>query len=261
MASRNLTLGRGSLYFAEFLSGTQTPGGERWIGNVTELSATSETEELEHFSSTEGRRVKDYSVVIENTRNLSITTDDMSDDNVALWALGVVEKVTIASGTAIKSEFAGVKQGYVYQLGVTNARPEGLRRVSSVVVTDDAGTPVTFAVGDDYTVDAINGRITIVAGGDIGDGTNLVVTFNNAAYSFNRITAGEDKKEGQLRWISNNPDGPERNYLFPWVKIGPNADLNMVSQDDWATLGLEGEVLVKSGSAPWIAYGDSTVTP
>ena len=86
------------------------------------------------------------------------------------------------------------------------------------------------------------------------------MTFNNAAYSFTRIKAGTTKKEGELRWISANPDGPQRSYVFPWVKIGPAADLSLVNQTDWATLGLDGEVLKKDGLDPWIAYGAATAS-
>lgn len=256
MASRNLTLGRGKLYFGEFLAGTQTPGGLRFIGNVTELNISSDAQELTHRSSTEGRNKKDYSAVLETERALAITTDDLGHDNVGLFAMGAVETVAVSSGTAVESTFAEVQQGLTYQLGVTTSRPEGLKNVTSVVVTDDATpTPATFVAGTDYTLDAENGLITIVEGGGINDDTNLEVTFNNPAYSFTRITAGDVKKQGELRWVSANPDGPQRGYVIPWVKMGPAGDLNLVQQTDWGTIGLEGEVLEKDGHAPWTAFG------
>lgn len=260
MAARNLTLLRGKLYFAEFLTGTQTPGALRFIGNVTELNVNTDAQELEHRSSTEGRNEKDYSTVLQTDRMLSITTDDMGHDNVGLHAMGVVETVTVASGSNVTSAISGAVQGGIYQLGQTPARPEGLRNLSSVVIASTGGSPTTFVLNTDYTIDTATGLLTIVEGGNIADETDLVATFDNGAYSFTRIKAGTTKKEGELRWISTNPDGPQRNYIFPWVKMGPAADLSLVNQQDWATLGFEGEVLKKDNVDPWIAYGAATPT-
>ena len=256
MAARNLTLARGRLYAAPFLPGTQTPGAERFVGNCSEVTVNSETEKLDHFASTHGVRIKDDSIVLENTRNGSIVTDDMSDDNVSIFSLGLAEEISVASATAQKTTFANVRPGDSFQLGTTALMPTGVRKVTIASVTDGAvSSPTTYVAGTDYVVDAERGRITVLESGNIDDDSDIEVTWSNAAYKIQRVTAGSTEWEGSLRWISANPKGPQRDYFFPYAKLSPNGDLSLVSGEDWATLPLSIEVLEKEGLAPWYADG------
>lgn len=256
MASRNLSLTRGRLYFAEYKPGTQVPGAERFIGNCSEVTVNSETETLDHFASTHGVRIKDDSVILENTRSGSIVTDDMSDDNVSVYSLGVAEEISVASATAQVETFTEVVPGDSFQLGTTTLMPTGVRKVTVASVTDGADvSPTTYVAGTDYVVDADRGRVTILEGGAIDADSDIEVTWANAAYTIRRVTAGSTEKEGALRWISANPKGPQRDYFFPDVKLAPNGDLSLVSGEDWATLPLAIEVLEKEGLAPWYADG------
>lgn len=256
MAARNLTLARGRLYFAPYKPGTQIPGGERFVGNCSEVTINSETETLDHFKSTEGVRIKDDSVILENTRSGSIVTDDLSDENVSVFSLGIAEEISVASATAQETTFTEVRPGDSFQLGTTALMPAGVRKVTVASVTDGApSSPVTYVAGTDYVVDADRGRITILEGGNIDADSDIEVTWSNAAYKFQRVTAGSTEREGALRWISANPKGPQRDYFFPDVKLSPNGDLSLVSGEDWATLPLSIEVLEKEGLAPWYADG------
>lgn len=255
MAARNLTLARGRLYFAEYKPGTQIPGGERFIGNCSEVTINSETETLDHFASTHGVRIKDDSVILENTRSGSIVTDDLSDENVSVFSMGIAQEISVASATAQKTTFTDVRPGDSFQLGTTALMPAGVRKVTITSVTDGAASsPATYVAGTDYVVDAERGRITVLEGGNIRQ-PKIEVTWSNAAYKFRRVTAGSTEREGALRWISANPKGPQRDYFFPDVKLAPNGDLSLVSGEDWATLPLAIEVLEKEGLAPWYADG------
>lgn len=262
MAARNLTLARGRLYFAEFKPGTTTPGGERFVGNCSEVTVNSDSEKLDHFTSTHGVRIKDDSIVLETTRAINIVTDDLSDDNVSVFSLGIAEEITVAADTATAETFEGVNPGEAFQLGTTTATPEGIRSVSNVVVTDGADvSPTTYVAGTDYVVDAERGRVTVLEGGGIDADSDIEVTYDNAAYTITRVTAGSTQKEGALRWISANPKGPQRDVFFPQVNLGPNGDLNLVSGDDWSTLPLTGEVIEKDGLAPWYTNGTAVTAP
>lgn len=256
MAARNLTLARGRLYFAEYKPGTQIPGAERFIGNCSEVTVNSETETLDHFASTHGVRIKDDSVILENTRSGSIVTDDLSDDNVSIFSLGVAEEISVASATAQTTTFTDVVPGDSFQLGTSALLPSGVRKVTVASVTDGAvSSPTSYVAGTDYVIDAERGRITVLEGGNIDADSDIKVTWSNAAYKIQRVTAGSTEKEGALRWISANPKGPQRDYFFPDVKLSPNGDLSLVSGEDWATLPLSIEVLEKEGLAPWYADG------
>lgn len=246
----NLTLGKGKLYFGEFAAGTQNPKGERFIGNSSEITVNADVQTKEHYSSTEGRNKKDFEAVIGVDRAGTIVTDNLGLDNVGIFALGYVERVSVSAATASVQTFKDVEQGLTYQLGVTAAAPEGVRKVASVVVKVGI-TAKTLTT--DYTVDLDRGRVTIVEGGTIADLDDIEVTYNITAHSVDRVVAGATKKEGSLRWVAANPDGPVTDYFFPWVKLGPNGDLSLVSAEEFINLPLAIEVLEKGDLAPWIA--------
>jgi hypothetical protein len=260
--SENLALGRGELYFAEYKPGTQIPGAEKWIGNCPEFTISSDTERLDHFASTEGIRKKDFTVVLENTRSGTISTDDTKIDNVTIYSMGVATKVTTSALTGEEDLFTGVSVGGVYQLGTSDVIPEGVRKVASVVVTDGAETePETYVLNEDYALDADSGRITILAGGAIAEGGQIEVTYNVGVYSITRMAAGATEKEGVLRFVSKNPVGPRTDYFFPWVKLGPNGDLNLIGQEDWMTIPFNVDILEKGSLAPWYATTQPVTTP
>lgn len=246
----NLTLGKGKLFFGEFAAGTQNPKGERFIGNSSEITVNADVQTIEHRSSTEGRMKKDFEAITGVDRAGTIVTDNMGLDNVGIFALGYVERVSVSSATGTEQTFVDVEQGLTYQLGVTAAKPEGVRKLASVVV--EVGVTVK-TLGTDYTVDLERGRITIVVGGTIANLADIDVTYNTTAHSIDRVVAGATKKEGSLRWVAANPDGPVTDYFFPWVKLGPNGDLSLVSAEEFINLPLAIEVLEKGDLAPWIA--------
>lgn len=249
---KNLTLGKGKLYFARFAAGTQTPGGERFIGNCTEFNVGSEIQTIEHRSSTEGRNKKDFEAITGVDRSGTIVTDNRGLDNVGVFALGMVTRTSISSATGETETFTDVEQGLTYQLGTSATQPEGVRKVASVVV--EVAT-VAKTLGTDYTVDADLGRITIVEGGGIADLADIDVTYNITAHTIDRIEAGATKQEGTLRWVAANPDGPLTDCFIPWAKLAPNGELAMVSAEEFLNLNFAVEVMEKDSLPPWIASG------
>lgn len=240
----NYTLGRGEIHFAQFKTGTQVPGGERYFGNTPELSYTAEQENLDHYSSDRGVRVKDQSVLLQLDYSGAMTTDHISPENLAIFFLGESMVTTIAAATGETDTFTDVVQGYSYQLGTSDETPAGARQVSNVVVSD-AGVPATvFVAGTDYVLDAELGRITILEGGGITDGLDLSVTFDIGAHSRKRIISRSNTIEGALRFIAKNPAGEQIDYFMPRVKITPNGDF-AIKSDEWQTLPFTLEILKK----------------
>ena len=248
MDSKNLTLGRGELWFAPFLPGTTNPGPERWIGNCPQLTMTSEVEVLEHRSSTSGISRKDDETNIETNHTINIETDDLSDENVTVFSMGVATRVAVGALTGQTQTFTNVKAGETYQIGATNSAPEGARRLTGVTVTNGATpTPATLTLNTAYTIDLELGRITFLV-----DQATAVVNYGASAYSVVRIEAGETKVEGQLRFISRNPKGPLRDCLWPRVRLGPTGDLAFIGENDWSRLPIQGEVLTKGALPPYV---------
>lgn len=242
---KNYALGRGKLFFAMFAAGTMlASGGQRYFGNTPEFSTTSESEELEHFDSDNGVNVKDDSVTLSNTRTGAFVTDNISLDNVAMFYLGSKSNFTQTAATAQTNTIV-VKKGRYYQLGKTEANPVGTRKITNVTVTS-GGTPVTLA--NNIEVDLDLGRVYIEADApDVDDDDSLVFTFDQLAYTQERVISSSDEIIGELYFECTNPKGEKFDYYWPYVKISPNGDFNLKSGDDWQSIPFNIEFLKKDG--------------
>ena len=260
MGSENYTLGRGELHFDKFVAGTFNKTGERYLGNTPELNRTTESENLDHFNSDRGIRVKDKSVVLEKNDSGTFIADEISDENIALWFLGTQNVVTQSAAASVVQNIPAnrVKPGTYIQLGESQANPTGHRNVTVATVTSDpVGT--TYANLDDYTVDPELGRLYIVPGGAL-DGTDpLIVTYAVAASTRTQIVVGEGTTvEGALRFISYNPTGPRRDYYWPFVQLRADGDFAMKG-DEWQQLSFAFDILKREGYASEYIDGRPTV--
>lgn len=259
MASpQNYTLGRGKVHFAPFLPGTQVPSGFRYIGNTPSINMTSESENLDHYSSDEGVRIKDESVQLQLDRSGSLVTDSIQPANLAMLLLGDYSTVATAAGTGTVTVVPPetVKQGLTFQLGVSTSAPAGARLVSNVVVTNTTTPATTYAAGTDYVIDADRGLLTVMEGGAIADGTGITATFDVGASQRVQIVGGSKTIEGALMYISANPAGEQYDYLWPWVKLTPNGDFELKG-DEWQQLGFNFEILAKAPLAPVYVNGQA----
>ncbi len=258
--SRNLTVPRGKIFFAKYLSGTQNPGPFRELGNCPEFTLNRESNTLQHFSSQSGMRTLDEEIVIEATLNGNVVTDDIRAENVAYWFMGDVKTITTTALTAEDETFEDVKAGDMFQLGRSDSNPSGYRKVANVVVKDGATpTPATLDAGDDYVLDADLGVIEIPAGSS-AIGGDITVTYDVEASSREQIIAGETQVEGELKFVSFNPFGAQSDITIPRAKIGPNGDFALLNDPDstaFQTMPLSISVLKKGNLA--LAYRDGRV--
>jgi hypothetical protein len=244
----NYVLGKGKVYIDE-LDGNGNKTGEFFFGNAPGFEVSVESESLDHYSSTGGIREKDEEVTTQVTRSGTITVDDISAKNLALFIVGEISTIS-QTATPVANEAITVKQGLTYQLGTTTNNPAGVRGVGSVVVTDVAGT-TTFDVTDDYTVDATLGRITIVAGGAIASSASqtIHVDYTPVAQSREQIATGAlGSKTVSLRYIADNPKGTNRDLYSPKVTMRPSGALPFIGEE-WLSMQFELEFLSTAATA------------
>lgn len=105
--------------------------------------------------------------------------------------------------------------------------------VSGAVLS--GGTGSSFVVGDDYTVNADFGTITILEGGAIVEGDDIDVAFAVKGSTRDRVISGTTSVEGALMYEATNPKGPKYNYYMPYVKISPNGDYALKG-DEWQVI-------------------------
>lgn len=258
MASNLYTLGRGKLYFSLLNATSGLPLGYRYIGNCTEITATFETEKLEHFSSEAGVREKDDSVVLQTNRTGGFTTDNNSIENLALYFFGESSTVTQSAATVTDEAINDVEPGRYYQLGLGAGNYTGVRGLAvhtagppaKKIIVKVASTEKTE--GTDYTIDMITGLVYIVPGGTITSGTDILVSYKTAANSRERVISGSQSIQGAVMFVEDNPRGPSRTWVLPKVEISPNGDLTLISEE-WRTMAFSMEILKpSSGEALYI---------
>lgn len=242
MSGNNYTLGKGEIHFGQFLPSTQTPRGERYFGNTPELSFSAQQENLDHYSSDRGIRIKDQSVVLQLDYTGQFITDNISPENLAIFFLGENLKTTVVGSSVTGESFPDIEKGFTYQLGTSTSYPAGVRKVTSVVVKRGVTTLVS---GTDYVLDSDLARFTILeTSATLTNGDDLTVDYSISASTRDRIVSKSATIEGSLRYIAINPAGNQIDYFMPWVKITPNGDF-AIKGEEWQQLPFTLEILKK----------------
>lgn len=237
--TNQIVLGAGQLFFDPFdANGAKT--GERYYGDTPGFSINVTSEKVEVFNSDTAIAELLANIATKVTRTATILAQDISVANLTTFALATLDSAAQSSSSVTDHPIAGVLQGRWYQIGVSSTFPTGARALSAVVVTNDAGTPVVYDLTTDYELDLDLGRIYIVVGGDIVDGTNLEIDYTKAAVAWDRISTGEAlSARGALRYIADNTRGPNRDVYAPQVELRPNGDVAFKSRDTIQQLSFE----------------------
>lgn len=255
MSDENYTLGRGEIYFAPFAPNTTNPVGERYFGNSPEFNISVESETLDHFSADTRIREKDRSAVLQVNRSATLTTDDIDPDNLEIFFLGADSTVTQTQQTVTAEQVGitgiGVERGMFYQLGTSAVRPTGAR---SIIFPGTGGTAFTLnkgatplVHGTDFVLNAELGRFQILSTSvTVVNGDLLTANYTIGASSRMRVISGNTPVRGQLRYIAQNAEGRQIDYLMPSVLIRPNGEFNLKG-DDWQMLSFNVEILKRTG--------------
>jgi len=223
-------LGKGKLFFDVFDAQGNTTG-KRFLGNCPGFTVQVTSENLEHFSSTGGIKEKDLDILIQVDRSATISCDNMEMANLELFLVGELVKITEAIAT-ITDEPITVLQDRSYQLGVTVAKPTGVRAVTGVAVTD-AGGSTTYVLGTDYTVDLDLATIYIISGGNIASGSSedIEVDYSTTVNTRDQIAASTKAIKGALHYVADNPQGVNKDLFGPSVTLAPEGDLALIGEE------------------------------
>lgn len=246
MRNPNYVVGRGKLFFNQFLPDTKTPaGGSRYLGNSPELSLSQDEEKLDHYSSDYGIKVKDASVSLQNDQSGSFSLDDISPENLALWFRGEVERNAIAGGAVAAYLVDAAVLGAYIQLGLSAGDQIGARNVSAVTVKNmiGGGAGVVVTAPGNYELDAVTGRILVLDDAtDIEEGDPLSIAYTAAAGTEELVIAAGTIIEGRMEFFAQNAAGENRDYIWPYVQVSPDGDFSLKG-DDWQTMTFSIEIL------------------
>lgn len=160
-------LGRGKMYFSEI--GTDgLPVGYRFVGNVPEVTATVESENYEHFRSTQGLRTKDLDIIIQQSINWTAALENMNKENLAIFFSAEADSTfanpsiagfagaTVVADGKMESAATG---GLWYQ--IMNSDGEWASDITGTDLTLEStnATPVTLVEDTDYILDTVTGKV------------------------------------------------------------------------------------------------------
>lgn len=225
----NYVVGRGRLFFGQFLANTRTARGQLYFGNTPALSLNQSEDTLDHYSSEGGVRVKDASVSLQNDSGGSFQCDNISLDNLALWFRGY-KKVNIEAGSAyatgtVTLATAVPTEGDKVTIGGTDLTfsDDGLGPMEVLIggTLDATATNLANAINElstalGVTASASSAVVTITstAPGTGGNAIALAKTGTNITVSGANLAGGADVTET----LSNVQRGR-------WYQLGVTDDL------------------------------------
>lgn len=245
-ANAILVIPRGELYFDRFAAGTLVGEGELYLGNTPGFKVSRSFDETKRYTSYGGQVIERDAIVTQEKNTASIETDNISMENVALWFGGTVSDAGQAA-VGLITETLNVRRGRWYQLG-SSVNLAGVQYVEPGVEFSIDGNPISD-VAANFTLNRPAGRFYVNDNApDVIDGQDLDVTFEWREATGSFVIPSGKEVVGALRFISNNPVGPQLNYLFPYVRLSPSADVDMKS-DDFLSLEFKVDIRKKFGTA------------
>lgn len=241
-STQEYLLGRGILQWAE-LDSAGMPKAFRDIGNVPELTITSNTETYEHYSSREGLKQRDLRIVLQQDLTMGFIVENINFQNLAAFVSGTASDYInpAIAGFADKRIVAdGAVEALRYYMIHNEGDPVfGITSVNAISVKSTAGTPIALTKTTDYTVDEVSGMIflkdtatvqSIIAA---GDGLQVTLTADAAATTVDRLAAmAAGELNVAIRFISVNAETTKKCiYDFHKVTLTPDGDFGLISDE------------------------------
>lgn len=118
----------------------------------------------------------------------------------------------------------------------------------------NATDTVIYDLGDDYSIDSTTARIFFKSTGALVAGDDPKIYFGVPAASWTQIDGLRTTfVEGQLRFVSDYPEGPNMVFTAWKVNLSPDGDTAFIG-DDWSTMQFTGEILADEENHPTTPY-------
>lgn len=172
-------LGSGRIYVDRKVGGVFK--GLKYIGNATKFEIKERSDKKERVSKDRANYGSALNTVfVKKPAEVNISLDDLDKDNLALVFLGDTSTVSV-TGATVTDEAVTAYQGLIFKTAK--------RKISSVVLTNSAGT-TTYVLNTDYEiVDADLGLIKII-GNTITDAQSLKIDYTYGSMTSNKVAGG-----------------------------------------------------------------------
>lgn len=228
----NYFIGKGNVYW-------MGEGETAWrhVGNVPEFEVSLTIDKLDHFSSMEGTRKKDRSIVREQSGTVRMVLEELTAANLELALMGE------ASATAVN----------LVTTGDTTSGDPGIVAIASVT---------GLVEGRRYAISGAGIPLgaTMVYNGDLTGTMDMDATATAAAVDITITGAisidifSQSEKLGKVRFVGTNDVGAHCTYDLNNVSLTPSSSFSPIS-DEWGNFEVTGEILVdafgKFGQVYW----------
>jgi hypothetical protein len=218
------------------------PQSFRFMGNSPQFDLAGNINTVEHQESQSGQRLVDLRLITGKKLDLTLNVQEFLPENLALLLFGNL--YTSVSGSVTGEQLGGGATGITagMSFALKNAN------ITSLVITDSAGTPATLASGTDYSANLPYGLVTIL---NVGSYTQPF----KAAYSKAVGQKSVDMFTNQPanRWFrligvntaQQNSDGSFKRFVVDLynVQIDPGSSIPFIS-DAIADMSVKASVLV-----------------
>jgi hypothetical protein len=241
-------LGRGKMYFSEIMT-NGNPAGWHFVGNVPEVTATVESENYEHFRSTQGLRTKDLDIIIQQSLNWTASLENMEKKNISLFfaaeddtdfvnpaITGFTAQTLVADGELVTEADGGLW----YQ--IYDASTQAAMNIDgtklTLMTTEDS--PVELDLDVDYTLDSVTGKVFFLdtdataAVVSSGDGVTAALTDDASAGKVSKLgagTKGETNVAIRFELINAQTDVVELMFDIHKAGVTANGDAGFVSDE------------------------------
>jgi hypothetical protein len=128
------------------------PGPLKWVGDAPLCEVSLKAASDVRTESYSGQRLTTAKLIKSNEASIKLQLNHATADNLALGLYG--SKNTVAPGTVTNETLPAVVVGDIVVLAKGG--------VSSLVITDSAGTPATLVAGTDYALDSAPGGVVSI---------------------------------------------------------------------------------------------------
>lgn len=262
--TKDYVLGRGKIYLSE-LDENGLPKVWRDIGNVPTFNITVAEEELEHFTTREGLKIKDRTVTLSKDVSFTFSMDTINDENFALFFSGETVDYTnpaIAGFTQWQiigdDEIQAPANLVWYEIkDSSNNRAYGIDSADLALETTEA-VPVPLVEGTDYEVEPIGGMFRLLESTAVAtargtsDGVNITLAANAGAKNVDEVRAlTMDTQTYAMKFLMENPanDDEKTEFQFHQTKIRADGDLAAISEE-WQEMPMSGSAEANAAASP-----------
>lgn len=166
----NLQVGKGIVSFKK-----EGSAEYRDLGNVSALTVTPDLTTLEHFSSREGVKKKDLTIIIEKKSTVVMTLEEFTPENLAMGLLGAVDLAAVG-GPEVEIFSENAINGALRFVGTNEVGPKitiDLWNVSFLPNGD-----INF-LSDEWNNMELTGDVLVAPTGDPNEGKFGLAKFTN----------------------------------------------------------------------------------